>query len=95
MKGLLRPLLIGLACGPVALMLSGWTTFWILLRYYGFDQVPTDPDYHAAIAIGSEACFIQASICGCVVALATVALVTRDLYRRNKARLSESIVPGR
>jgi len=95
MKRLLKPLLIGLACGAVTFPLSGWTAFRLLLRYHGFDQVPTDPDYHAAIAMGSWACFIQAILFGSVVGLATVAVVARHLYRRTKSRLSESFLPSR
>jgi hypothetical protein len=95
MRRLLKPLLIGLACGAVTFPLSGWATFWLLLRYHGFDQVPTNPDYHAAIAMGSWACFVQAVVFGSVVGLSTVALMTRYLYRRNKTRLSESFLPSR
>jgi ABC-type antimicrobial peptide transport system permease subunit len=82
MKRLLKPLLIGVACGAVTFPLSSWVIFSLLLRYHGFDQVPTDPDYHAAMAMGSWACFVQAAVCGIVVGLATIALVTRHLHRR-------------
>ncbi len=95
MKRLLKPLLIGVACGAVTFPLSGWVTFSLLLRYHGFDQVPTDPDYHAAMAMGSWTCFVQAVVWGIVVGLATIALMTRYLYRRNKTQVSESFLPSR
>jgi hypothetical protein len=95
MKRLLKPLLIGVPCGAVTFLLSSWVTFSLLLRYHGFDQVPTDPDYHAAIAMGSYACFVQAVVCGSVVGLATIALMTRYLCRRNKTQVSESFLPSR
>jgi len=95
MKGLLKSLLMGLACGVVTFALSGWATFWLLLCYHGFDQVPIDPDYHAAIAMGTWACFVQAIIFGSIVGLSTIALMTRYLYRRKKTRLAESYLPSR
>jgi hypothetical protein len=95
MKRLLKPLLIGLACGALTFALSGWASFWLLLRYQGFDQVPTDPDYHAAIAMGTWACFVHAMVCGSAVGLATIGLVTQHFYRRNRTRLSESFLPSR
>ena len=93
MKKLVKPFLVGLACGGVSFPLSAWGTFWILLHYHGFDQVPIDRDYHAAIAVGSWACFVQAVVCGIVVGLTTIVLVTRYLYRRDIARLPASSVP--
>ena len=91
MKKLLKPLLVGLACGAVSFPLSAWGMFWILLRYH--NHVSIDPDYHAAIAVGSWACFVQAVVCGIVVGLATIVLITRYTYRRGMARLQESPIP--
>jgi len=52
MKRLLKPLLIGLACGAISFPVSAWAAFWLLLRYHGFDQVPTDPDNQLQWAVG-------------------------------------------
>ena len=90
MKKLLKPLLTGLACGGVAFLSSEWATDVLLLHYYGFDRISTDPDYHAAIAMGTMSCFVDALICGAVIGLATAVLTTRNLLRRNKARRSEA-----
>ena len=84
MKRLLKPLLIGSACGVVTFPLSGWVALSLLWHYHGLDQVQTDPDYHAAMAMGGWICFIQAVVCGTLVGLTTVALMTWYLYRRNK-----------
>jgi hypothetical protein len=91
MRRLLKPLLIGVACGAVTFPLSSWVTFSLRLRYHGLDQVPTDPDYHAAIGLGSWACFVQV-ICGIVVGVATFALMTTYLYRRNNPQVSEFLL---
>jgi hypothetical protein len=94
MKRLRKPLLIGVACGAVTFPLSSWVTFSLLLHYHGFDQVPTDPDYHAAMAMGSWACFVQAVVCGIIVGLATLALATWCLHRRKTIKVSESFLPS-
>jgi hypothetical protein len=91
MKTPLKPLLIGSACGVVTFSLSGWLALSLLWHYRGLDQVQTDPDYHAAMALGAWISCIQAIVCGALVGLATVALMTWYWYRRNKRSVPRTL----
>ena len=84
MRKSIKSALFGLASGTVAFLAGAWVIFSVLLRCEGGLQIPTDPDYAQAAALGIWTVFVRAVFGGTVIGLITFALVVWYTFRQTQ-----------